>query len=442
MAEVPTRFYCNNCQVELRACSIKCDKCVDFDLCLQCFVSGAELGTHKRDHDYQITDNSLFSRNGNSNWSMSDEYALLDGVEAFGYGNWEATANHIGTKGKEEVKDHYARCYVDANIGAVTLPKVRVNKVIDHTCSDDGPLSPSLSNNFEPVELPITEQHELGYMPLRDDFERESNNDAEKIISHLEVSADDDEQDEALKEAHVDMYTRALKERLRRKKLAREYGLIAAVASTVPTKSKKEKDKDKEKEVKKKPSKEEIEFKEKLRPFSPCISLKDVEDLYSHVQKEKQTKSRIRELIKYRKFGIKKLSEVEKFEEMRAKHEKKKELKKKLVEKNKKPQILAAKRIDIKEETKKEDTEEIEDNFYGLRSSHGFKYLSDRERKLCNSMRMKPARYITLKGLIIKDHSLRRQGIQTKTKYPSNLDKGHRKRIVNFLVKSGWIKVS
>lgn len=38
--------------------------------------------------------------------------------------------------------------------------------------------------------------------------------------------------------------------------------------------------------------------------------------------------------------------EVEKFEEMRAKHEKKKELKKKLVEKNKKPQILAAKRIE------------------------------------------------------------------------------------------------
>ncbi|XP_071833618.1 transcriptional adapter 2-beta-like isoform X2 [Apostichopus japonicus] len=412
MAEVPTRFYCNNCQVELRACSIKCDKCVDFDLCLQCFVSGAELGTHKRDHDYQITENSLFSIHGNSTWSMSDEYALLDGIETFGYGNWEAAAAHVGTKSKEEVKDHYSKCYLGANIGGATLPKVRPNPVIDHTCSDDGPLSPSLSNNFAPVELPLLEQHELGYMPLRDDFERESNNDAEKIVSHLQVSPEDDELDIALKEAHVDMYTRALKERLRRKKIARDYGLIAAVVSTVPQKSRKDKDKEKEKEVKRKPSKEETEFTERLRPFASCISLKAVEELHSSVQQEKQIKSRIRELVKYRKFGIKKLSEVEKFEEMKAKHEKKKEMKKKLVEKNKKSPITAAKRIEINEgTTKKEETpaEEIEDSFYGLRSAHGFKYLSDRERKLCNSMRMKPSRYITLKGLIIKDHSLRRQ---------------------------------
>lgn len=39
-------------------------------------------------------------------------------------------------------------------------------------------------------------------------------------------------------------------------------------------------------------------------------------------------------------------AEVEKFEEMKAKHEKKKEMKKKLVEKNKKSPITAAKRIE------------------------------------------------------------------------------------------------
>ncbi len=35
-----------------------------------------------------------------------------------------------------------------------------------------GPLSPSLSAKLPPIDLTLPEQHELGYMPLRDDFER------------------------------------------------------------------------------------------------------------------------------------------------------------------------------------------------------------------------------------------------------------------------------
>lgn len=30
----------------------------------------------------------------------------------------EAAANHVGTKSKEEVKEHYSKCYLGANIGA------------------------------------------------------------------------------------------------------------------------------------------------------------------------------------------------------------------------------------------------------------------------------------------------------------------------------------
>ena len=35
-----------------------------------------------------------------------------------------------------------------------------------------GPLSPSIAVPVNPLELTIQEQHELGYMPFRDDFER------------------------------------------------------------------------------------------------------------------------------------------------------------------------------------------------------------------------------------------------------------------------------
>ena len=37
-----------------------------------------------------------------------------------------------------------------------------------------GPLSPTLTAPLPPVELTLQEQQELGYMPLRDDFERVS----------------------------------------------------------------------------------------------------------------------------------------------------------------------------------------------------------------------------------------------------------------------------
>ena len=55
-------------------------------------------------------------------------------------------------------------------------------------------------------------------MPLRDDFEKEHDNNAETLISGITVSPEDEELEKALKLAHVKMYTRRLKERERRKR--------------------------------------------------------------------------------------------------------------------------------------------------------------------------------------------------------------------------------
>ena len=71
--------------------------------------------------------------------------------------------------------------------------------------------------HFTPVKLEHAEQLELGYMPLRDDFEREHDNGAETVIGGMMVG-DDDEAEEALKLAHVDMYTQRLKQRESRKR--------------------------------------------------------------------------------------------------------------------------------------------------------------------------------------------------------------------------------
>lgn len=78
------QYHCNYCQADCTTLRVKCAECQDFDLCVlvrkpppkkmtnprtlqphlfltyfiinlfQCFSSGAEMGSHKRDHDYQL----------------------------------------------------------------------------------------------------------------------------------------------------------------------------------------------------------------------------------------------------------------------------------------------------------------------------------------------------------------------------------------------------
>ena len=45
---------CTYCQNSLGAVSIKCDECVNFYLCLKCFSMSAEIGPHKKDHNYHL----------------------------------------------------------------------------------------------------------------------------------------------------------------------------------------------------------------------------------------------------------------------------------------------------------------------------------------------------------------------------------------------------
>ena len=52
VTELYQKFNCNYCQEELPGLRIKCAECLDFDMCLVCFSSGAQLGKHKNNHKY------------------------------------------------------------------------------------------------------------------------------------------------------------------------------------------------------------------------------------------------------------------------------------------------------------------------------------------------------------------------------------------------------
>lgn len=42
------------------------------------------------------------------------ELLLLTGISTNGIGNWKKIAEHVGTRSKEEVEEHYRRVYVES----------------------------------------------------------------------------------------------------------------------------------------------------------------------------------------------------------------------------------------------------------------------------------------------------------------------------------------
>ncbi|XP_012879348.1 PREDICTED: transcriptional adapter 2-beta [Dipodomys ordii] len=325
----------------------------------------------------------------------------------------EDMAAHVGaSRTPQEVMEHYVSMYIHGNLGKACIPDTIPNRVTDHTCPSGGPLSPSLTTPLPPLDISVAEQQQLGYMPLRDDYEIEYDQDAETLISGLSVNYDDDDVEIELKRAHVDMYVRKLKERQRRKNIARDYNLVPAFLG-------KER-KEKERAPKRKITKEEKELRLKLRPLYQFMSCKEFDDLFENMHKEKMLRAKIRELQRYRRNGITKMEESAEYEAARHKRERRKENK----------NMAGSKRG-------KEDGKDGE--FAAIENLPGFELLSDREKVLCSSLNLSPARYVTVKTIIIKDHLQKRQGVPSKSRLPSYLDKVLKKRILNFLTESGWI---
>ncbi|XP_056298207.1 transcriptional adapter 2-beta [Pseudoliparis swirei] len=482
--------YCVNCLADVTNLRLRCTDCPDIELCPECFSAGAEIGNHRRWHGYQQVDGGRFSLWGPEaagGWTSREEQSLLDAIEQYGFGNWEDMAAHVGaSRTPQEVMEHYVTMYIHGNLGKACIPDSIPNRVTDHTCPSGGPLSPSLTTPLPPLDISLAEQQQLGYMPLRDDYEIEYDQDAEKLISGLSVNYDDEDVEIEMKRAHVDMYVRKLRERQRRKNIARDYNLVPVFLG------RDKKDKEKEKPgvpgvtgtpggvgvagagsgppgsgsttaagsgsvpsaPKRKITKEEKDQRVRLRGLCQFMAHREFEDFFENIHKERLLRAKVRELQRFRRNGIIRLDESAEYESARHKREKRKENK----------SVVTSKRGSagggalgsgmglgggagagggglagglgvgggIKEEGK-------DGEFSAIENLAGFELLSDREKVLCNSLSLSPARYLTVKTIIIKDHLQKRQGIPAKSRLPGYLDKVLKKRILSFLTESGWI---
>ncbi|KAK9310035.1 hypothetical protein QLX08_000510 [Tetragonisca angustula] len=312
VSDLYAKYNCTYCQEDISGLRVRCVECPDFDLCLQCFSAGAEIGPHKNDHSYQFMDSGTISIfNGRGNWTAREQLRLLDAIEQFGFGNWEDISKHIETRTPEEAKEEYIARYLDGNIGKHTWPPTESYKpnLTDQTKSDHGPLSPDLTSRLPPLDITPEEAAQLGYMPQRDDFERDYNHEAESLVSSLFLNpAEDDDLDIALKLAQVDMYTNNLRERARRKRVVRDYQLVSAFFASSR----------KDKTMKKKQSKEEKEFRDRMRVFAQFYTAQEYEQFLTNLERERELRLRLSELYRYREHGITRHEECAHFEQVMA----------------------------------------------------------------------------------------------------------------------------
>ncbi|KAH9539527.1 hypothetical protein CY35_15G061600 [Sphagnum magellanicum] len=107
-------YHCNYCNKDISGTiRIKCNKCPDFDLCVECFSVGVEITPHKCNHSYRVIDNLSFPLI-HPDWNADEEILLLEGVEMYGLGNWGEVAEHVGTKSKTLCFDHYMTTYMNS----------------------------------------------------------------------------------------------------------------------------------------------------------------------------------------------------------------------------------------------------------------------------------------------------------------------------------------
>ncbi|CAK9865514.1 unnamed protein product [Sphagnum jensenii] len=107
-------YHCNYCNKDISGTiRIKCNKCPDFDLCVECFSVGVEITPHKCNHSYRVIDNLSFPLI-HPDWNADEEILLLEAVEMYGLGNWGEVAEHVGTKSKTLCFDHYMTTYMNS----------------------------------------------------------------------------------------------------------------------------------------------------------------------------------------------------------------------------------------------------------------------------------------------------------------------------------------
>lgn len=405
---------CSNCLTNNHEVRVKCNICSDMLLCLECFSNGVELGNHLKTHPYSLYDPGCFPL-FTQDWSGLEEIQLLEALEESGFGDWEQCTNYIAIKTAGEIAAHFEEFHLSGIMGDAVKGLLR-----DPTFGNIN-LSPSLTVAPMRVDLSKEEGLELGYMPLRDDFEREYDNTAETLISKLVATHNDEPIEADLKFAQVEIYNKRLKDRALRKKIAREYGLVCPKQTQYVMKGKKLDQKD---------------LRQNMQAYARFLTYNQFEKLACGVTREEKLRQKITELRAFRKEGVRKIDDCREFEVNKMKRERRKREEKIGNTPPKRLSYNSLRSLGTDTKSTQRGTNDAKD----LKDLIGFKCLSDNEKELCNSLQLPPQKYLSVKLCIIREKVCQQMGMSCTPIL--DVSQTTRSEITEYLKTAGFIPLA
>ncbi|PVU96405.1 hypothetical protein BB561_001188 [Smittium simulii] len=419
------RYHCDECQANLtEIVKISCAECPEFDLCVSCFAKGVELGSHKREHAYSVVSKHTFPI-FSIDWTADEELLLIDGLIQFGMGNWEEVATYVTSKTKEECEQHYYDTYVESKDWPLPVRGPEAKRG-----AKSYPIIKS-ENKQTKVYSSQPSNHEIaGYMPGRNEFEVEHENEAEQIIKDLTFLDEDTSEDHKLKLSVLEIYNNKLNQRIDRKNFMIDRGLF---------------DYSKIVNYEKKKTAAERDLLVRLKTFAKIQSSSDYKLFVDGMLTESTIKNRILQLKEWRSNGITTLSDGAIFESERSSLQSKSHAisSKDCIQNLEKIQKLAVNYSqrhagsDISN-YHKTPTKKFKPN--GLKQLDGAQLLSLKEMDLCEKLSILPTSYILVKDVLLTEY-VKSGKIDRERSYellekvdPSKVDS-----IYDFYLNAGWI---
>ncbi|KAL2918480.1 Transcriptional adapter ada2 [Polyrhizophydium stewartii] len=417
------KYHCDACNKDITyLVRIKCAECVDFDLCVECFSTGAELREHKNDHKYRVLemlDFPIFE----PDWGADEELLLVEGLELHGIGNWEQISDHIGTKNRQECAEHYDRVYIQSDVFPNPKPGPKFDWRTCPRARQPGYIRKSLPAPGRPPSSAPANHEIAGFMPGRREFEMGYENDAEQNVKDMEFTDDDTKVEVDLKCAMLNIYNTVLARRAERKKFVFERNLI---------------DFKKIQSVEKRRPKEEKELFQRMRVFAKMMTAHDFAVFMDGLVEELRLRQRIAQLQEYRRMGITTFKEAIDYDRERT------------TRANSKAAGLMGFTIERSASRRHRLDEVGALRGHKARPAHpldvsnteGVELLSDAERQLCSSLRLFPRAYIAIKDLVLKEQAAKGLVTRRGARALIKIDVNKITKLFGFFLEMGWVSTS
>lgn len=439
------QYHCDYCQKDISNClRISCAVCPEFDLCVECFSVGVELKGHKNDHDFRIIDNMHFPFLSDD-WGADEELLLLEGLEINGYGNWEDVAEHITTKTKREVEEHYMKYYRTTpawpllDLTKVLSSRADVMRLNGLPYRADAPRADSSSSTSKKSNPKFQPSHPVrpdlsNLMPFRGEFEIEWDNDAEMPIKDLEVDSRDTQDEKDIKVKLFQLYNLRVEEREEKRRFVLERGLHDVKRISAQDKKR---------------QKEEKDLYAKTRKFATLLTQAEWDDYVKNILAEKLLRAKISELQNLRTNGVRTLADADIY---------RKEQKKREADKNKwrsstRSRGWEAPPAPMDKKAQKALNQSLGAGLGGGGAAistwspalkPGYELLGDSEKALCEIAKITPLSYLSTKETLIRE-ALAAGGAlsldQARAAVPK-IEPQKVQKVFDYLVECSWITKS